>query len=136
MPVNWPRKLKQLRAAHNYKQEYLAEELGIRQNTYSLWESGTTELTMDRLEQVGRVYDMSLEEMEAWEPGAVHQSHNNVANAYTTVEHQHATSQEFMQEMMSRFDKSIDESARMNEELLHLNQRLMDVVERLSGKAE
>lgn len=76
---------------------------------------------------------MTLDELKAWEPGTVNQSHNHVANAYTTVENQHIVSPEFVQEMMARFDKRMDEAARSNEELLRLNQRLMEVVEKLVG---
>ena len=134
MPISpWAKKLRQLRAVHNYTQEHLAEELGIRQNTYSLLETGTTEPTEERLAQIAEVYDMSLEEMRAWEPGAVNQNHNNVANAYTTIEHQHIISREFIEDLMTRMDKRSEETNRVNAELLRLNQRLLDLVEQLKG---
>ena len=131
----WPTKLRQLRAVHRYTQEYLAEELGIRQNTYSLLESpgAKNPPPHERLEQIAKVYGMTLEEMKAWEPGTVNQSHNHVANAYTTVENQHIVPPEFMQEVMARFDKRMDEADRTNEELLRMNQRLMEIVEKLLG---
>lgn len=130
--TRWGKKLRQLRAVHNYTQEHLANELGIRQNTYSLLETGTTEPSEERLSQIAAVYGMSLEELKDWQPGAVHQTHNNVANAYTTVEHQHVLDKEVLQELLSRLDKRSEEADRVAAELLRLNQRLLDVVEQLS----
>lgn len=61
MPTTpWAKKLRQLRAVHNYTQDYVAKELGIRQNSYSLYETGTTEPTEERLAQIAAIYSMSL----------------------------------------------------------------------------
>jgi transcriptional regulator with XRE-family HTH domain len=132
MPTTpWAKKLRQLRAVHNYTQDYVAKELGIRQNTYSLLETGTTEPNEERLAQVAAIYGMSLDELKEWQPGAVNQSHNNVANAYTTIEHQHAFDKAVLQELLLRLDKRTDEAERINAELVQMNHRLMGIIERL-----
>jgi len=61
----------------------------------------------------------------------VNQNHNNVAN--TTIEHQHIISREFVENLMTQIDKRSEETDRVNTELLHQNQRLLDLVEKLKG---
>ena len=53
-------KMKLLREIHNFTQEYVAGELEISQNTYSLIEKGETKLTIDRLEKLAKLYNMDL----------------------------------------------------------------------------
>lgn len=52
--------MRSLRESHRYSQEYVAAELGINQNTYSKLESGQTQITIKRLEQLSRVYNVEL----------------------------------------------------------------------------
>lgn len=47
--MSYLRNLKQIREFRNYSQEYLAEKLGISQETYSRIENGTVSLTVNRL---------------------------------------------------------------------------------------
>lgn len=123
--IQWGKKFYQLRVRHRYTQEHLAEVLGIRQNSYSLLESGTSEPKREHIERVAKLYGMSVEELEQWEPGTVNQMHNTVANAYTTVQHQHVVSQEFVQDLMARFDKRSEDAAQVSAELLRLNAQLV-----------
>ena len=53
-------KLKMLREVHDYTQDYVAGVLEISQNTYSLLEKGETKITIDRLIQLARLYNMEL----------------------------------------------------------------------------
>lgn len=52
--------MRSLRESHHYSQEYVAAELGINQNTYSKLESGQTQITVKRLEQLSKVYNIEL----------------------------------------------------------------------------
>ena len=56
-------RIKILREIHNYTQEYVANTLGISQNTYSLLEKGETKLTIERLEQLANLYNLDLIDM-------------------------------------------------------------------------
>ena len=105
----WGRKFRQVRSVHNHTQEHVAEALGIRQNSYSLIELGTSEPKHGHIEKFAKLYGMTVDELRAWEPGLVNQTHNAVANAYTTIEHQHVISQEFVQDLMARYDKRAQE---------------------------
>jgi len=52
--------LKELRLQKNYTQEHLAFELDISQKTYSNIENGTSKLTLELLQKIAGVYNMSL----------------------------------------------------------------------------
>jgi transcriptional regulator with XRE-family HTH domain len=66
MPVSMiehpEKKLKQLRELKNYTQEYMATELGLSTRAYSKIESGETQLTINRLNEISRV--LGIEPME------------------------------------------------------------------------
>lgn len=51
------RKIRYLREFNNYTQEYVADELEISQNAYSLLEKGTTKITIDRLFALSKIYN-------------------------------------------------------------------------------
>jgi transcriptional regulator with XRE-family HTH domain len=56
-------KLRMLREFRNYSQEYVAEKLGITQNTYSRIENNQTKITTERLHQVAQVLDVPVSEL-------------------------------------------------------------------------
>lgn len=126
--IKWGKKFEQLRYRHRYTQEHVAEALGLKQNSYSLLESGTSAPKPQHIEKIAKLYGMTVDELTVWEPGTVNQSHNNVANAYTTVHQQHVVSQEFVQDLMARFDKRFEDATRVNSELLRLNQQLVEAM--------
>jgi transcriptional regulator with XRE-family HTH domain len=53
------KKLKNLREYNNYTQSYVADQLELSQNAYSLLEKGTTKITLDRLEELAQFYKTS-----------------------------------------------------------------------------
>ena len=52
-------KLKEIRLKNNYKQEYVASELGITQKAYSKLENGQTCLTVDKIFKLAIIYNTS-----------------------------------------------------------------------------
>lgn len=54
------KKIKMLREINNYTQQYVANELDISQNAYSLIEKGLTKLTLDRLDQIALFYKINV----------------------------------------------------------------------------
>lgn len=57
-------KIKKVRELKNYTQEYMAEQLQISQNQYSRIESGESNLLYSRLEQIAKVLEMSISEID------------------------------------------------------------------------
>ena len=57
------KKIKELRIAHKFTQEQVAEVLCMSQNTYSEWETGKTKLDIERLYQLADLYSVSIYEI-------------------------------------------------------------------------
>ena len=53
-------RIRDLREDHDWKQEYVAGVLGIRQTTYSKYELGKILVPIDMLIQLADLYDVSL----------------------------------------------------------------------------
>lgn len=52
-------KIKNIRELKNYTQEYMADQLNLSTRAYSKIESGETELTIKRLNQISVIFNMS-----------------------------------------------------------------------------
>ena len=77
-----------LREMNNYTQQYVAGELELSQNAYSLLEKGQTKLTLDRLDQIAAFYNIStvelLSERDASAP--VPLAHSNMPPPISSME--------------------------------------------------
>ena len=58
-------RLKNLREAHNYKQNFVANYLEISQQSYSRYENGKRELPIHFLPALAKLYGVSVEELSA-----------------------------------------------------------------------
>lgn len=54
-------RLKQLREESGYNQEYVAEYLGVKQQTYSRYENSLSEPDIDSIIKVGKLYNVSID---------------------------------------------------------------------------
>ena len=69
-------KLKQLRELKNFTQEYLATQLGLTTRAYSKIESGATQLTINRLNEISTI--LGIDPIEA-----LGFDHQNIFNSCT-----------------------------------------------------
>lgn len=58
-----PEKLKELRKANGYTQDYVASYLGIVRQTYSHYETGKRTPNYDTLYKLGNLYNISVDDM-------------------------------------------------------------------------
>lgn len=58
-----PAKLKELRIAHNYTQDYLAASLGIVRQTYGHYEAGRRKPSPDILYKLAGIYGISVDDL-------------------------------------------------------------------------
>lgn len=73
-------KIRTLRTSKGWTQENMAEMLGLSPNGYSNIERGETELTMSRLEQIAKLFEMNyLDLLNVGEKGGfnLNGNHNN-----------------------------------------------------------
>lgn len=54
-------RLKELREEYDYKQEHLAQQLGVKQNAYSQYETGKRQIPLDALIKLAKLYDVSVD---------------------------------------------------------------------------
>ncbi|GAB3331639.1 hypothetical protein GCM10027299_37470 [Larkinella ripae] len=59
MPV-LSEKLRRLRQLFGYSQEYIAFNIGMTQPAYCKWESGQTRPSIDKLEGLANIYQLSI----------------------------------------------------------------------------
>lgn len=54
-------RIRDLREDHDWKQEYVAEKLSIKQTTYSKYELGKVKIPIEALVKLADLYDVSLD---------------------------------------------------------------------------
>lgn len=63
-------KLRGLRSAKGYTQDYMAHKLQITQKTYSSWENGASELPIAKLKRICEILDVCTEKLRKEEEPA------------------------------------------------------------------
>ncbi|WP_243143570.1 helix-turn-helix domain-containing protein [Pseudobutyrivibrio xylanivorans] len=58
-----PKKLKELRKAHSYTQDFVAASLGIVRQTYSHYETGKRTPSSEMLYKLAGLYDISIDDL-------------------------------------------------------------------------
>lgn len=61
-------KIKAIRNLRGFSQQYMADELGIEQNTYSKIETGLTKLTADTLKKIAGILGVSTADILSNQP--------------------------------------------------------------------
>lgn len=71
-------KIKNIRELKNYTQEYMAERLGVTQAGYSKIEKGKTSLSYEKLVEIGRILDVSVEDIISFDYDKYFNSFNKI----------------------------------------------------------
>lgn len=71
-------KIKNIRELKNYTQEYMAEKLGVTQAGYSKIEKGKTSLSYEKLVEIGRILDVSVEDIISFDYDRYFNSFNRI----------------------------------------------------------
>ena len=61
--MNLSDNLKKIRKEHNLSQEDLAESLGVSRQSVSKWESGQAYPEMDKVLQICKMFDVSIDDL-------------------------------------------------------------------------
>lgn len=70
-------KIRQIRELKNLSQEYIANELGLSIRAYSKIESGETQLTINRLNEISKILSVSPQEILGFDAAIVFNNGNN-----------------------------------------------------------
>ena len=66
--VMYGEKIRMIRELRDFSQEYDADQLGIKQNSYSKIENNQSKLTVDMLQKLAKVLDVSLMDIMNHQP--------------------------------------------------------------------
>jgi transcriptional regulator with XRE-family HTH domain len=103
-------KIRTLRELKEYSQEYVASKLEIAQNTYSKIETNQTKLTIDTLEKIAEILEVSINDILSDE-SVVLNFYGSSHGAFGSIEHFHAGQKELYEKMLASKD---DEIARLS----------------------
>ena len=97
-------KLKQLRELKNFTQEYVAQQLGLSTRVYSKIETGETQLTINRLNEIATI--LGVDPIEA-----LGFDHQNIFNNYGTQEGNFGLNQTFNlpDTLIAQYEKRIEQ---------------------------
>lgn len=115
-------RIKHLREQRHYSQEYMAGKLNISQPAYSKIESESSNVNLDRLEQIAQIFELNIADLLSSEQVFFNQvSHNHQVNGvmYTQVE-------------LSSSERSLYEN--LIQQLKEENQHLKETIEYLKKK--
>jgi transcriptional regulator with XRE-family HTH domain len=83
--INQPEiKLKQLRELKNFTQEYMANQLGLSTRAYSKIETGETQLTINRLNEISKILEIDPIEILGFDHQNIFNNCNQEGN-YNTI---------------------------------------------------
>jgi transcriptional regulator with XRE-family HTH domain len=119
-------RIKKLREAKNFTQEFMANNLKISQNSYSRIETENVKLTTERLKEIAQILDVPAEFILTNEAPNFSVNNSTVDKYYGFIEHLHEDQKEL-------FQKSIQI---LEDQLKHYqaeNKRLMTLVEKMMG---
>lgn len=94
-------KVKKLREFRNFTQSYMAERLGIAQSSYSTIESGESDITLSRLDEISKILGMRVENVMAFDEKMVFNiaTQNNTHNGFGFVNHNTITNDQKIEDL-------------------------------------
>lgn len=116
-------KIRMIRELRNYSQEYMADRLGIKQNSYSKIETNQTKLTAEMLQKIADVLQVSPLDIMNQQPAIINlQPNQGTQHAIGHIE-------TFVSSQKELVDKIIESKNSEIERLIETNKQLMQLLE-------
>ena len=116
-------KIRAFRILRGFSQEYMAEKLGINQNTYSRIETNKHKVSVEQVETIAKELGVSIVDITSNEPLII----QNIASNYGAqgqIEHFYADQKDLYEKLISSKDEEI-------KNLREIIQSLKEVIESL-----
>lgn len=114
-------KIRIIRELRNYSQEYVAEQLGIKQNSYSKIERNETKLTAEMLQKISTLFGVSPIDIISSQPAIVNfQPNQGTQQSFGYIETFVSTQKEIYDKMIAGKDAEISRLTKQVEELMKL----------------
>lgn len=82
--MQYSERIRKIRETKGFKQDYIADKLGISTTAYSKMENGETKITLDKLEKIAEVYKTDVESILKFDPHINFNVHNSPKSAIGT----------------------------------------------------
>ena len=102
-PIEVRSRIRKIRQLRDYSQEYMGEQLGITQKGYSAIELGETTLTLERLDEIARVLEVTINELMSFDEKVLFNNQQNSGNLYNTL-YGNITNGELYEKMLKQFE--------------------------------
>lgn len=120
-------KIQKLRELKNYTQEYMAEQLKMSQANYSRLENNSIEMSLDKLQVIAKVLEISLEDLISLDEKVVFNISNNHRNGIKEFNMNNPlNSQE-----KKMYDELIKRLQSENEHLREVNEHQRGIIDKL-----
>ncbi len=116
-------KIRTLRMLRGYSQEFMAENLGMTQTSYSRIETNQQKLTAEVLEKIAGLLGVTTVDITSNEPVIIQ---NNASNQGTQIGH----NENYFAEQKELYQKIIDSKEKEIERLIKQNDSLMKLLEK------
>ena len=73
-------KIRKIRELKNFTQEYMAQKLGIAQNSYSRYENPDTDVKPDLLKQIAEILEVTPEQIQEFDEKAIFNNLGTIEN--------------------------------------------------------
>jgi transcriptional regulator with XRE-family HTH domain len=106
-------KIKKIRMMKGYTQEYMADKLGIAQNTYSKYENNSEKLPFETIERIAEALEVSLNEITSNDPIIINNQSSN-KGAQGRIENYYSEQKELYEKLLDSKNREIE---RLNHQL-------------------
>ncbi|NID13363.1 helix-turn-helix domain-containing protein [Fibrivirga algicola] len=126
--------IKAIRTEKGLKQEEVASKLSMAQSNYARLEKGLTQVTVDRLEQLGNVFEMSIAAILSYEVGQQQPTREDIEyyiNLCKKYEKQISTLKARITELE---EESIDDLVNKSDEIKYMKGKQKEISDKLKQK--
>lgn len=114
-------KIKMVRELRNYSQEYVADKLGIKQNSYSKIENNQTKLTAEMLQKIAEVLQVSPLDIMNQQPAIINlQPNQGTQQAFGYIETFVSSQKELIERIVETKNSEIERLIENNNKLMKL----------------
>jgi putative transcriptional regulator len=107
--------IKTIRESKNLTADYIAQQMGISQSTYSRKETGESDFSLTELIRLGEVFEVSVSKIIDMDLANVINQYNNYPSGEV---HQTVTSEEGYKAALAQYEKEVEYLKRQNDALL------------------
>lgn len=113
-------KIRMVRELRGYSQEYMAEKLGIAQNTYSKIETNHSKLSTDTMQKIAAVLEISPMDILSQQPAIINlQSNQGTQQAFGYIETFISSQKELYSQIIDSKDAEIVRLTALVNNLIH-----------------